>query len=104
MWPDSCDQRCELFTGCSCQGHFWRGWNGATVAFGLVLFTDHPYNLVNRALVLNKAAHEACLSGDVQNGDLRRHLAQPLRLQGIQLIHATADSIVPMSETRGLTN
>jgi hypothetical protein len=50
------------------------------------------------------AAHQRCLAGDVQHGDLERYVAQPVRLNGIKLVHGTSDTIVPISETRQFTN
>lgn len=68
------------------------------------LFTDYPYEKLNNQLVLVDSAHQRCLAGDVQHGDLERYVAQPVRLSGIKLVHGTTDSIVPISEPRQFTN
>jgi len=68
------------------------------------LFSDYPYDLVSGQLTLNVSAHQRCLDRDVQNGDLPRYVAQPIKLNGIKVIHGTADSVVPISLARNFTN
>ncbi len=68
------------------------------------LFADYPYERVNGQVVLINSVHDLALLGDVQHGDLQRYLAQPFRLDGIKLVHGTADSIVPVGEARQFTN
>jgi pimeloyl-ACP methyl ester carboxylesterase len=68
------------------------------------LFTDYPYDLVNGQLSLNTSVHQRCLDRDVQNGDLPRYVAQPIKLNGIKVVHGTTDNVVPISEARNFTN
>jgi enterochelin esterase-like enzyme len=68
------------------------------------LYTDYPYEWVNGQPVLSASADQRCRQGDVQNGDLGRYVLQPVRLNGIMIVHATADTDVPVIEARGFTN
>ena len=68
------------------------------------LFSDYPYDLISGQLTLNASAHQRCLDRDVQNGDLPRYVAQPIKLNGIKVVHGTSDSVVPISLARSFTN
>jgi S-formylglutathione hydrolase FrmB len=68
------------------------------------LFTDYPYEMVAGHLTTNVTAIRDASERDVQNGDLQRYVAQPLRLTAIKVIHGTDDGVVPISEARNFTN
>ncbi|MFO1500297.1 MAG: alpha/beta hydrolase-fold protein [Verrucomicrobiota bacterium] len=68
------------------------------------LFADYPYIRQDGQLVLDEKIHQRCLEGDVQHGDLQRYIQQPTRLNGIRIVHGTADPLVPIAEARQFTN
>ncbi len=68
------------------------------------LYTDYPYEWANGQPVLNASADQRCRQGDVQNGDLPRYLLQPLRLNGIKIVHGTNDTAAPVITARDFTN
>jgi S-formylglutathione hydrolase FrmB len=68
------------------------------------LYTDYVYDWVNNQAVLNASADQRCRQGDIQNGDLPRYLSQPVRLNGIKILHGTADSVIPLTDPRQFTN
>jgi len=45
---------------------------------------------------------ERFVNSDVLHGDLPRYVQQPLRLNGIMLVHGTGDGIAPVSQVRDL--
>ncbi len=68
------------------------------------LYTDYPYEWVNGQIVTNAAADLRCREGDVLNGDLPRYLLQPVRLNGIKIVHGRADPSSPVVNAREFTN
>jgi S-formylglutathione hydrolase FrmB len=68
------------------------------------LYTDYPYEWVNGQPVLSESADQRCRQGDVQNGDLPCYRLQPIRLNGIKIIHGTADTASPVIHAREFTN
>jgi S-formylglutathione hydrolase FrmB len=68
------------------------------------LYLDCPYDWTNRQAVLNASADQRCREGDIQNGDLARYVLQPVRLNGLKILHGTADSVIPLTEPRQFTN
>lgn len=68
------------------------------------LYTDYPYEWVNGQPVLSELADQRCRDGDVQNGDLPRYVLQPIRLNGIKIVHGTTDTASPVIHTREFTN
>lgn len=68
------------------------------------LYTDYPYEWVTGQPLLNESADRRCRDGDVQNGDLPRYVSQPIRLNGIKIVHGRADTASPVIHTREFTN
>jgi hypothetical protein len=68
------------------------------------LYTDYPYEWTNGQPALNASADQRCREADIQNGDLGRYLLQPVRLNGLKVVHGTADTDIPIVEARQFTN
>jgi enterochelin esterase-like enzyme len=68
------------------------------------LYSDYVYEWTNSHPVFSEPADQRCRSGDVQNGDLGRYLQQPFKLNGIKIVHGTADTVIPLTDARSFTN
>lgn len=68
------------------------------------LFTDYPYEIVAGRLTTNFAAIQKNAERDVQNGDVGRYVAQPLRLAAIKVVHGAQDPVAPITGAISFTN
>jgi pimeloyl-ACP methyl ester carboxylesterase len=68
------------------------------------LFTDYLYEIVAGQLTTNTTAIREASERDVQNGDLPRYAAQPLRLAAIKIVHGTQDPVTPIGGALSFSN
>ena len=64
-------------------------------------FFDYPYELINGQPQIIPELYQICVEIDVIH-DVDRYLNQPVRLNGIKIVHGTADGLIPISQARGL--
>jgi S-formylglutathione hydrolase FrmB len=65
-------------------------------------FLDKPYERVDGKIQTVPEVWERFVNSDVVHGDLPRYVKQPLRLNGIMVVHGTGDGITPVSQARDL--
>ncbi len=63
-------------------------------------FLDKPYERVDGKTEIVPEAWERFVDSDVVHGDLPRYVQQPVRLNGIMVVHGTGDGITPVSQAR----
>jgi S-formylglutathione hydrolase FrmB len=64
-------------------------------------FFDYPYELVSGQPQIIPERYQKCVEIDVMH-DVDRYLSQPFRLNGIKIVHGTADGLIPVTEARVL--
>ena len=64
-------------------------------------FFDLPYELINGQDQIIPELWEKCVELDVMH-DIDRYLNQPVRLNGIKIVHGIYDNSVPIAQARGL--
>ena len=65
-------------------------------------FLDMPYELVDGKAQVVPEVWERHVQNDVVHGDLPRYVQQPVRLNGIMIVHGTGDGLAPVSHARDL--
>jgi len=65
-------------------------------------FLDKPYERVDGKTQAVPEVWERFVNSDVIHGDLPRYVQQPVRLNGIMVVHGTGDGITPVSQARDL--
>ena len=65
-------------------------------------FLDKPYERVDGKTEAVAEVWERFVNSDVVHGTLPRYVQQPLRLNGIMVVHGTGDGITPVSQARDL--
>ena len=66
------------------------------------LFLDKPFELVDNKPQIVPEAWQQHVDADVVHGDLPRYLEQPVRLNGIMLVHGRNDDLIPVSQAQAL--
>ena len=64
-------------------------------------FFDYPYELVNGQPQIIPELFQKCIEVDVMH-DVDRYLNQPVRLNGIKIVHGKADDLILVGQARGL--
>jgi dienelactone hydrolase len=65
-------------------------------------FLDKPFEIVNGVIQAVPDVRNKCIDQDILHGELNRYVKQPVRLNNILILHATNDSVVPVSEAQEL--
>jgi hypothetical protein len=66
------------------------------------LFLDKPFELVDNKSQIVPEAWQQHVDADIVHGDLPRYLQQPVRLNGIMVVHGRDDELIPVSQAHAL--